>query len=67
MIASMDPVNLLCNLVEASVSRLEAAALPDRCGGSIDFLSNIGAVTKGVPLSVLTCRACDNDHPVHPA
>ena len=64
MIASIDPVNLLCDLIEASVGSLEATALPDRCGGSIDFLSNIGAVTKGGLLSVLTCRACDGDHPV---
>ena len=65
MIASIDPVNLLCDLIEASVGSLEATALPDRWGESIDFLSNIGAVTKGGPLSVLTCRACDGDHPVH--
>ena len=64
MIASIDPFNLLCDLIEASVGRLEATALPNRCGGSIDFLSNIGAVTKGEHLSVLTCRACDGDHPV---
>jgi hypothetical protein len=60
-----DPVNLLCNLIEASVGSLEATALPNQWGGSIDFLSNIGAVTKGGPLSVMTCRACDGDHPVH--
>jgi hypothetical protein len=65
MIASIDPVNLLCDLVEASVGSLEAKALPDRWGGSIDCLSNIGAVTKGGSLSVLTCRACHDDHPVH--
>lgn len=64
MIASIDPVNLLCDLIEASVGSFEATALPDRCGGSIDFLLNIGAVTKGGLLSVLTCRACDCDHPV---
>jgi hypothetical protein len=64
MIASIDPVNLLCDLIEASVGSLEAKALPNRCGGSIDFLSNIGAVTRGGPLSVLTCRTCDGDHPV---
>ena len=60
-----DPVNLLCNLIEARVGSLEATALPDQWDASIDFLSNIGAVTKGGPLSVLTCRACDDDHPVH--
>ena len=60
-----DPVNLLCNLIEARVGSLEATALPDQWGASIDFLSNIGAVTRGGPLSVLTCRACDDDHPVH--
>jgi hypothetical protein len=64
MIASTDPVNLLCDLIEASAGSLEAKALPDRWGGSIDFLSNIGAVTKGGTLSVLTCQACDGDHPV---
>jgi len=64
VIASIDPVNLLCDLIEASVGSLEATALPDRFGGSIDFLSKIGALTKGGLLSVLTCRACDGDHPV---
>ncbi len=64
MIASIDPVNILCELIEASVGSLEAKALPDQWGGSIDFLSNIGAVTKGGLLSVLTCRACHDDHPV---
>jgi transposase len=64
MIASIDPVNLLCDLIEASVGSLEVTALPDRWGGSIDFLSNIGAITTGELLSVLTCRACDGDHPV---
>ncbi len=65
MIVSIDPVNLLCDLIEAHVGSLEANALPDELGASIEFLSNIGAVTKGGPLSVLTCRACDGDHPVH--
>jgi hypothetical protein len=60
-----DPVNLLCNLIEARVGSFEASALPDQWGGSIDFLSNIGAVTRGRPLSALTCRACHDDHPVH--
>jgi hypothetical protein len=60
-----DPVNLLCNLIEASVGSLEATALPNQWGASIGFLSNIGAVTKGGPLSVMTCRACHDDHPVH--
>jgi hypothetical protein len=60
-----DPVNLLCDLIEARVGSFEAAALPDQWGGSIDFLSSIGAVTRGRPLSALTCRACHDDHPVH--
>lgn len=60
-----DPVNLLSNLIEARVDSFETSTLPDQWGGSIDFLSNIGAVTKGGPLSVLTCRACDGDHPLH--
>lgn len=64
MIASIDPVNLLCDLIEASVGSFEASALPDQWSGSIDFLSNIGAVARGGPHSVLTCRACDGDHPV---
>jgi hypothetical protein len=59
-----DPVNLLCNLIEARVGSFEAKALPDQWGGSIDFLSNIGAVTRGGLLSVLTCCACHGDHPV---
>jgi len=60
-----DSVNLLSNLIEARVDSFEASTLPDQWGGSIDFLSNIGAVTKGGLLSALTCRACHDDHPVH--
>jgi hypothetical protein len=60
-----DPVNLLSNLIEARVDSFEASTLPDQWGGSIDFLSSIGAVTKGGLLSALTCRACHDDHPVH--
>jgi hypothetical protein len=60
-----DPVNLLCNLIEARVGSFEASTLPDQWGGSIDFLSNIGAVTRGGLLSVLTCRACHDDHLAH--
>src|SRR3984893_4461310 len=60
-----DSVNLLSNLIEARVDSFEASPLPDQWGGSIDFLSNIGAVTKGGLLSALTCRACHDDHPVH--
>ncbi len=63
MIARIDPVNLLCDLIEASVGSFEIKALPDRWGESIEFLSNIGAITKGGLLSGLTCRACDGDHP----
>jgi hypothetical protein len=59
-----DPVNLLCDLIEARVGSFEASALPDQWDAAIGFLSNIGAVTKGGPLSVLTCRECDGDHPV---
>jgi hypothetical protein len=60
-----DPVNLLCNLIEARVGSFEASALPDQWGGSIDYLSSNGAVTRGRPLLALTCRACHDDHPVH--
>jgi hypothetical protein len=65
MIARIDPVNLLCDLIEANVGSLEATALPDQWGASTDFLSNIGVVTRGRPLSALTFRACHDDHPVH--
>jgi hypothetical protein len=54
----------LCDLIEARVGSFEAKALPDQWGASIDFLSNIGAVTRGGLLSVLTCRACHGDRPV---
>jgi hypothetical protein len=59
-----DP-DLLCNLIEARIGSLEATVLPDQWDAAIDFLSNIGAVTNGRLLSVVTCRACDDDHPVH--
>ena len=50
-------------LAEGSVGSFEAMTLPDH-SRSIAFLSGIGAVKKGSPLSVLTCRACHDDHPV---
>jgi hypothetical protein len=60
-----DPVNLLCNLIEARVGSFEANALGREAGEAVEFLSKIGAFMPGQLTRVLTCRACQNVHPVH--
>jgi hypothetical protein len=60
-----DPVNLLCNLIEARVGSFEANALCSEVAEAVEFLSKIGAFMPGQLTRVLTCRACDDDHPVH--
>jgi hypothetical protein len=62
MIASTDPVGFLCELIEAGNGSLDATAVRERSNAEIEFLHNIGALTAGEPSSVVTCRACDNDH-----
>jgi hypothetical protein len=62
MIAWADPVGVLCELIEAGNGSLDATALRERSNAEIEFLSNIGAVTAAELSSVVTCRACDNDH-----
>jgi hypothetical protein len=62
MIACADPVGVLCELIEAGDGSLDATALRERSNAEIEFLSNIGAVTAAELSSVVTCRACDNDH-----
>jgi hypothetical protein len=60
-----DPVNLLCDLIEARVGSFEANALGREAGEAVEFLSKIGAFMPGQLTRVLTCRACQNVHPVH--
>jgi hypothetical protein len=62
MIPWGDPVSVLCNIIEAGNGALDAAAVRERSNAEIEFLSSIGAVTAGELSSVVTCRACDNDH-----
>jgi hypothetical protein len=62
MIAWADPVGVLCELIEAGNGSLDATALRERSNAEIEFLSNIGAVKAAELSSVVTCRACDNDH-----
>jgi hypothetical protein len=59
-----DPVNLLCDLIEAGVGSFEANALRSEALQAVEFLLKIGALTPGQLAPVLTCRACHNDHPV---
>jgi hypothetical protein len=59
-----DPVNLLCDLLEAGVGSFEPNALRSEAPQSVEFLLKIGALIPGQLASVLTCRACHNDHPV---
>jgi hypothetical protein len=61
----IDPVNLLCDLVEAGVGSFEANALRSDAPQAVEFLSKIGALMPGQLARVLTCRACHEDHPVH--
>jgi hypothetical protein len=62
MIAWADPVGVLCELIEAGNVSLDATAVRERSNAEIEFLSSIGAVTAAELSSVVTCRACDNDH-----
>src|ERR1700686_3747170 len=62
MIAWADPVGVLCELIEAGNGSLDATAVRERSNADIEFLSSIGAVTAAEPSSIVTCRACDNDH-----
>jgi hypothetical protein len=60
-----DPINLLCDLLEAGDGSFEADTLRSIAPQAVDFLSKIGALMPGQLARVLTCRACDEDHPVH--
>jgi hypothetical protein len=60
-----DPVNLLCDLIEARGGSFEANTLRSEAAQAVEFLSRIGALMPGQLTRVLTCRACDDDHPVH--
>ncbi len=60
-----DPVNLLCDLIEAGVGSFEPNALRSEAPQSVEFLLKIGALMPGQLASVLTCRACHEDHPAH--
>jgi hypothetical protein len=62
MIASTDPVGVLCELIEAGHASLGSTDLRERASAEIEFLYKIGALTAGEPSLVVTCRACDNDH-----
>jgi hypothetical protein len=62
MIARTDPVGVLCDLIEAGNGTLDATAVRERSNAEIEFLTSIGAVTAAEPSSIVTCRACDNDH-----
>jgi hypothetical protein len=57
-----DPVSALCDLAQARIENFEALALNTRYGTSLSLLMELGIVGSGTPLSVVTCRACDNDH-----
>jgi hypothetical protein len=60
-----DPINLLCDLIEAGVGSFEAKALRSEAPQAVEFLLKIGALMPGQLARVLTCRTCHNDHPVH--
>jgi len=58
-----DPVGLLCDLIAAPGDSFEAAALPPACQAALAFLERMGAVRVGDLPSVVTCAACDDNHP----
>jgi hypothetical protein len=60
--SNADPVSTLCDLAEARIEDFEALALNTRYGTSLSLLMDLGIVASGTPLTVVTCRACDNDH-----
>jgi hypothetical protein len=62
MIVWADPVGVLCELIEAGSGSLDAMAVRERSNAEIEFLSSIGAMAAAEPSSIVTCRACDNDH-----
>jgi hypothetical protein len=61
----IDPVNLLCDLIEARVGSFDADALRSEAARAIEFLLKIGALVPGQVTRALTCRVCHEDHPVH--
>jgi hypothetical protein len=60
----INPVNFLCDLIEARVGSFEANPLRSEAPQAVEFLSKIGALMPGQLARVLTCRACHDDHPV---
>jgi hypothetical protein len=58
----IDPVNLLCDLIEARVGSFDANALRSEAPHAVEFLSKIGAPMPGHLARVLTWRACHDDH-----
>lgn len=58
-----DPVNLLCDLAEASEDEFQAAELWNKYGAPVRILADLGAVEPGALLHTVTCRACHSDHP----
>jgi hypothetical protein len=59
-----DPINLLCDLIEAGVGSFEAKALRSEAPQAVEFLLKIGALMPGQPARVLTGCACHDDHSI---
>lgn len=60
----IDPVNLLCDLIEARVGSFDADVRSE-ARQTVEFLLKIGALMPGQATRALTCRVCHEDHPVH--
>jgi hypothetical protein len=58
-----DPVALLCELADTCTEIFAAEALRRRHGDAAEQLVRIGALVPGWPSPVVTCGACDEDHP----
>ena len=61
--ATTDPVSLLCELAEANGDEFQGANLNARSGAPLASLVEAGAVGAGDISLIVTCRACDRDHP----
>jgi len=60
-----DPLEILCDLIEAGDNRFSLSALREGSGEAINFLMRIGAAEATTHSLEVTCGACDNDHSAH--
>jgi hypothetical protein len=62
VIHTLNPVDLLYDLAEASGTIIRSSNLVDTYGAAVGTLIKIGALASGPPFQTVICRACDRDH-----